>query len=98
MKILAIGKPKEALLSLPPDKRKELTEATIKTNKKWKDEGKIIATYISPGAGYVFALLNYDTAEEWMKDLVSNPLLSYYEQEIYPVVDFDDAMKIAGLT
>lgn len=98
MKILAIGKPKESLLSLPSDKRKELTETTIKTNKKWKDEGKIVATYVSPGSGYVFAILDYDTTEEWMKDLMSNPLLSYYEQETYPVVDFDNAMKIAGLT
>lgn len=98
MKIMAIGKQKESALSLPPDKLKELTELTVKTNKKWKDEGKIIATYISPGSGHVFAILEYDTAEEWMKDLASNPLLNYYDQETYPIVDFDSAMKIAGLT
>ena len=98
MKILAIGKQKESLLSLPPDKLKELMEATVKTNKKWKDEGKIVATYISPGSGHVFAILDYDTTEEWMKDLMSNPIFNYYDQETYPVVDFDDAMKIYGLT
>jgi hypothetical protein len=98
MKILAIGKQKESILSLPPDKQKELMDATIKTNKKWKDEGKVIATYVSPGSGYVFAILNYETSEEWMKDLMSNPLFNYFEQETYPVVDFDDAMKIYGMT
>jgi muconolactone delta-isomerase len=98
MKILSIGKQKESLLSLPPDKQKELMDATIKTNKKWKDEGKIVATYISPTSGYVFAILDYDTAEEWMKDLMSNPIFNYYEQETHPIVDFDDAMKIYGMT
>ena len=97
MKILAIGKPKEAMLSLPPDKLKELRGTTIKTQKKWMDEGKVGATYISPGSGYIFAILNYDSAEEWMKDMMSNPLLNFYDQETYPIVEFDDAMKIAGL-
>ena len=98
MKILAIGKRKDSLLSLPPDKQKELMEVTVKTNKKWRDEGKIIATYISPGSGKIFAILNYDTTEEWKKDIISNPALSYYDQEIYPIVEYDDAMKIYGMT
>ena len=96
MKILAIGKPKEALLSLPPDKRKELMEASLETNKKMRSEGKVIASYSSPTSGYVFVILNYNTAEEWMRDLMSSPILNYYEQETYPVVEFDDAMKMAG--
>jgi hypothetical protein len=98
MKILAIGKPKESLLSLPPDKQKELMEASLETNKKMRSEGKVIANYISPTSGYAFTILNYDTAEEWMKDIMSSPILNYYDQETYPVVDFDDAMKIAGMT
>jgi hypothetical protein len=98
MKILSIGKPKESLLSLPPDKQKELMEATLETNKKMRGEGKVIANYISPTSGHVFTILNYDTAEEWMKDIMSSPILNYYDQETYPVVDFDDAMKIAGMT
>jgi hypothetical protein len=98
MKILSIGKPKESLLSLPPDKQKELMEASLETNKKMRGEGKVVANYISPTSGYVFTILNYDTAEEWMKDIMSSPILSYYDQETHPVVDFDDAMKIAGMT
>ena len=98
MKILSIGKPKESLLSLPPDKQKELTEASLKTNKKMRGEGKVIANYISPTSGYVFTILDYDTTEEWMKDIMSSPILNYYDQETHPVVDFDDAMKIAGMT
>ena len=98
MKILAIGKPKESLVSLPPDKRKELLEASLETNKKMKGEGKVIAGYICPTSGYVFSGFEYDTTEEWMKDIMSSPILNYYDQETYPVVDFDDAMKMAGMT
>jgi hypothetical protein len=98
MKILAIGKPKESLLSLPPDKQKELMEASLETNKKMRGEGKVVANYISPTSGYVFTILDYNTTEEWMKDIMSSPILNYYDQETYPVVDFDDAMKIYGMT
>jgi hypothetical protein len=98
MKVLAIGKPKEALLSLSPDKRKELTEASLEINKKMKGEGKVVANYISPTSGYVFTILDYDTTEEWLKDIMSSPILDYYDQETHPVVDFDDAVKIAGMT
>lgn len=98
MKILTIGKQKQSFLSLPPDKQKELMAASLETTKKIKSEGKVIATYISPGASRIFAILNYDTTEEWMKDLMASPILNYYEQETYPIVDFDDAMKITGMT
>ena len=98
MKILSIGKPKESLLSVPPEKRRELMEASLETNKKMRDEGNLISAYVSPGSGYIFVILNYDTAEEWMKDIAASPVLNYYDQETYPIVEFDDAMKIAGMT
>jgi hypothetical protein len=98
MKILSIGKPKESRLSLTPDKVKELMEASLETMKKMRGEGKIVADYICPTSEYVFTILEYDTAEEWMKDIMSSPILNYYDQETYPVVDFEDAMKIAGMT
>ena len=98
MKILSIGKPKESLLSLPPDKRRELLEASLETNKKMKGEGKVVANYISPTSGYVFSVFEYDTAEGWMKDIMASPILDYYDQETHPVVDFDDALKIYGMT
>jgi muconolactone delta-isomerase len=98
MKILSIGKPKESLLSLPPDKRRELMEATLETNKRLRDEGKIVNGYVSPGSGYIFVILDYDSTEEWMKDLNASPILNYYDQETYPVVGWDDAMKISGMT
>jgi len=98
MKVMAIAKPKESLLSLPPDKMKELMETTLETNKKMRGEGKVVAGYISPTSGYVFVILDYNDAEEWMKDKMSSPILNFYDQETYPVVDWDNAMKIAGFS
>ena len=97
MKILSICKPKEALLSLPPDTQKELLTASVEVNNRLRDEGKVVDAYVSPTAQYIFVILEYDSAEEWMKDLNTMPLLNYYDQETYPVVGWDDAMKISGM-
>lgn len=98
MKILSIGKPKEAILSLPPDKQQELLKASREPNKRLRDEGKIVDAYVSPTSGYIFVILDYDNAEDWMKDLMSMPIMNYYDQETHPVVGWDDALKIYGMT
>lgn len=98
MKILSIGKPKELLFSLPPETQKQLTEAAEESTKQLKDKGKILAQYYSPTSQYVFVILDYDNTEDWMKDLMSNQIMTYYDQEIYPIVDLEDALKIVGTT
>ena len=98
MKILSIGKPKELLFSLPPETQKQLTEAAEESTKQLKDKGKILAQYYSPTSQYVFVILDYNDAEEWMKDLSSNPAMTYYDQDVYPIVDLLDALKAAGIT
>lgn len=98
MKILAIAKPKELLFSLPPETRTQLVKESIEPTKQLMDKGKILAQYYSPTSGYVFAIVDYDDTEEWMKDLASNPAMTYYDQEVYPIVDLLDALKVAGIT
>jgi hypothetical protein len=98
MKILSIGKPKELLFSLPPETRKQFMEAATEQTKQLIDKGKILAQYYSPTSQYIFVILDYDNAEDWMKDLMSSPILSYYDQETYPIVDLSDALKAAGIT
>jgi muconolactone delta-isomerase len=93
MKILAIAKPKELLFSLPPETQTQLVKESTEPTKKLKEKGKILAQYYSPTSRYVFAIVDYDDAGEWMKDLASNPAMTYYDQEIYPIVDLLDAIK-----
>jgi hypothetical protein len=93
MKMLAIAKPKELLLSLPPEKQTQMVKESIEPTKKMKDKGKILAQYYSPTSKYVFAIVDYDDAGEWMKDLMSNLAMTYYDQEVYPIVDLFDVIK-----
>jgi hypothetical protein len=62
------------------------------------DKGKILAQYYSPTSQYIFVIVDYDSTEEWMKDLASNPVMTYYDQETYPIVDLFEALKISGIT
>jgi muconolactone delta-isomerase len=97
MKILSIGKPKESLLSIPQETRMKMVKESIEPTKQLKDKGKVLAQYYSPTSQYVFVILDYDDAGEWMKDLMSNPIMTYYDQEVYPIVDLFDALKIDGI-
>jgi len=98
MKMLAIAKPKEALLSLSPETRTQLVKDSLEPAKQLKDKGKSLANYYSPTSGYVFTILDYDSAEEWMKDLSSSPAMIYYDQDVYPIVDLLEVLEAAGMT
>jgi hypothetical protein len=92
MKFLAIGRPKDTLTMLPPATLKQLLEATMATNNQMRKEGKLLEGYGSP-AGCIAVILEYKTAEEWVKDQIASPLLSYYDQEIYPLADMEEVVK-----
>ena len=98
MKMLAIGKPKDLLFSLPQETRMKMVKESIEPTNQLKAKGKILAQYYSPTSQYVFVILDYDDAGEWMKDLSANPTMTYYDQEVYPIVDLLDALKSAGIT
>jgi len=98
MKILSIGKPKDALLSVPPETRAKMVKESTEASKPLIDKGKILAQYYSPTSQYVFAIVDYDDAGEWLKDLASIQTMNYYDQEVYPIVDLLDAIKMAGMT
>jgi hypothetical protein len=93
MKILAIGRPKDPLLALSPSMMKQLLEPSIAAMKKQKAQGTVLASYYSPAKNCSITILNYDKAEEWMKDLMDIPIMTFYDQEIYPLVDMEDAAK-----
>ena len=98
MKILSIGKPKELLFSLTQETRTQLAKEATEPTKQMIDKGKVLAHYYSPTSQYLFVIVDYDSTEEWMKDLASNPVMTYYDQEVYPIVDLVDALKVAGIT
>ncbi len=92
MKFLAIGKPKDTLTTLPPAVTRQLLEITMTAMKQMKKDGKALESYVSP-AGCIAVILDYKSVEEWVKDQLASPILTYYDQEIYPLADMEELMK-----
>jgi hypothetical protein len=92
MKLLVIGKPKDAVATLAPALIRQLFETSLNAIRQQKKEGKVLEAYYSP-VGCSVAILDYKGADEWVKDQTSVPILRYYDWEVYPLADFDESMK-----
>jgi muconolactone delta-isomerase len=94
VKILSIGKPKDAFSSLPPGTIKRLFEASMAAMQQQQKEGRLLEFYASPvGTGRSIVILDYKNGEDWEKDIMAIPVLNYYEQEVYPLADGFEACK-----
>jgi hypothetical protein len=92
MKFLVISKMKDTAVALPPSLMRPLLEMSVAAMERQKKAGEILDFYYSP-AGRSVAILEQKTAEEWVKDQNSIPILSYMDFEIYPLADGFPAMK-----
>jgi len=93
MKFLIIGKPREAVSTLPPALLRQLVEASTAATNKQKKEGKISEIYWIPGAATTVTLGECKTAEEMVKMYNEIPIAMYYGYEVYPLADFNESMK-----
>ena len=92
MKFLAIAKPKDSASMLPPAVTRQLLEMSMAAMKQLKKDGKQLEAYVSP-AGCFAVILDYKSSEEWVKNQLAIPILTYYNQEIYPLADMEELMK-----
>lgn len=92
MKILCIGKPTEAVRSLSPDVTLQFLESTLQAVTKQHEEGRVLELYVSP-IGCTVVILNYDSADEWVKDQRNVPGINYYEWEAYPLADGFESLR-----
>ena len=92
MKILCIAKPTEAFRALPPDISLQHLVSFQAVATQQREERKILELYVTP-IGSSVVILDYETADEWVKDQRNIPLLNYYEFEIYPLADGFEAVK-----
>jgi hypothetical protein len=93
MKFMVVAKPKDTMTMLPPAVTRQLLEVSMAAMGQMKKAGKILEAYYSP-VGCIVVMLNYNTAEEWVKDQISMPILTYYDNEIYPLADYEQSLKI----
>jgi muconolactone delta-isomerase len=101
MKLLCITKVKDSFLTMPPAVMRQILELSMAAMEQQKRQGKVLEYYYSP-AGYQIVILEYKDAEEWAKDQLSIPVLTYVDNEIYPLTEgfavlkgMIEAMKMA---
>jgi muconolactone delta-isomerase len=86
MKLLCITKVKDSFLTMPPAVMRQILETSAAAMEQQKKQGKVLEYYYSP-AGYNIVILDYKNAEEWGKDQLSIPVLTYVDTEVYPLTD-----------
>jgi hypothetical protein len=92
MKFLAIAKIKDAFLTLPPPVQLQIMEASLAGMEQQKQAGKVLDYYYSP-AGYNITILEYESAEQWVADQGSVPIVMYADHEVYPLTDGFPVLK-----
>ncbi len=92
MKILCITKVKDSFLTMPPAVMRQILEISAAAIEQLKKQGKVLEYYYSP-AGYNIVILDYKDAEEWAKDQLSIPVLTYVDTEVYPLTEGLVALK-----
>ena len=86
MKLLCITKVKDSFLTMPPAVMRQVLEASAAAIEQQKKQGKVLEYYYSP-VGYNIVILEYKDAEEWAKDQLSVPVLTYVDTQVYPLTD-----------
>lgn len=92
MKLLCITKVKDSFLMMPPAVMRQILELSAAGIEQQKKQGKVLEYYYSP-AGYNIVILDYKDAEEWTKDQLSIPILTYVDTEVYPLTEGFVALK-----
>jgi muconolactone delta-isomerase len=92
MKFLCITKVKDSFLMMPPAVMRQILEISAASIEQQKNQGKVLEYYYSP-AGYNIVIIDYKDAEEWTKDQLSIPVLTYVDTEVYPLTDGFAALK-----
>lgn len=102
MKILSIAKLKDAFLMMPPAVMSQIMEVSMAGMEQSRKRGNVLEYYVSP-SGINIVLLEYKTAEDWAKDQLTIPVLTYMDIESYILTDgwssvkgFTEAIKAAA--
>jgi hypothetical protein len=93
LKFLTIAKMKDSTLMLPPSVLVSIFEASLSAWEQQRKAGKLLDFYYSPASGHIIGFLNYDNADQWMKDQIMLPILMYYDYQTYALANYDEYIK-----
>jgi muconolactone delta-isomerase len=95
MKFLAIASMRDTATTLPPALTRQLLEATMVEMNQQKKAGKILDMYLIPGWNRVVVISEAKSAEEEYQNINRTPIISFYNIELYPLADINEATKVA---
>jgi muconolactone delta-isomerase len=92
MKFLTISTLKDTWVALPPAIGRQLMEASVAWANQQKQAGVILEIYAIPD-GRTVVICEHPSAEDLAQTLAGVPMGGFMNFEVYPLADFDQAMK-----
>lgn len=93
MKFVHITSLKDTASTLPPAVTRQLLEATVAWVNQRKQAGKLLEIYAMAGWRRTMAIYEAESAEAVVQGVAENPFGGFLTHEVYPLADFDEAMK-----
>lgn len=95
MKFLLISSMKDVFLTLPSSVIRQLIQATHDSMNQQKEAGKVSEMYWIPGWNRFMAIYECASAEELWKNINEIPAVTFFNFEVYSLIDYNEAMNVA---
>ena len=93
MKFLLMSSYKDTMSTLPPAMGRQMTEGLLAWTNQQRQSGKILESYVIPAWKKAVLICEFNSAEEITQILPGMPGFGFMNFEIYPLADFDGAVK-----
>jgi len=94
MRFLTIARHKDLLYSLTPQKRAEVLTATTAFIDKYLKAGKLKEIYFHSDMKGSIGIWEFQSGEEAGRLVLENPLISFLDVEITPLIEYDVGKKL----
>lgn len=94
MKFLVISTFKDTFYAHSSDEIKQMVGGAVDFIKQMKEQKKILEIYTIPGWNRNVSIEEHDSSDELYEHLHAAPHAPYTNFEVYPLADFEKALKI----
>ena len=93
MKFLLISSFKESMATLPPAMARQMTEGMLSWMQQQRQAGRVLETYVVPAWKRGVLICDFESADQITQVLPGMPGFGFMDFELYPLADFDGAVK-----
>ena len=93
MKFLLISSYKESMTTLPPAMARKMTEGMLGWMQQQRQAGRVIETYVIPAWKRAVCICDFESGDQVTQVLPGMPGFGFMDFELYPLADFDGAVK-----